>query len=46
MNFHQPGRSPCPRHEVPSGGRDGEGGGDPPSPLGNKIEIRKCLDDF
>ena len=31
VNFHKQGRSPCPRHEVPSGGRVREGGC-PPSP--------------
>ena len=41
VNFHKQGRSPCPRHEVPSGGRVREAG-----VPGKKIEIRKCLDDF
>ena len=44
VNYHRQGRNPCPRHEVPSGGWDRES--PPPSPGGNKMEIRKCLDEF
>ena len=44
VNCHKQGRSPCPRHEVASGGRVREGVS--PLPFWKKMEIRKCLEDF
>ena len=45
VNCHRQGRSPCSRHEVPSGGRVREGGVPPPylEENGNQEMLRGLL---